>query len=334
MYIPPSQYQANLTTGGGLYTLNGEDYKGDFFLVTIGNKETAYTGKNPQDGNPKLLVNIEGNEIFDNEITPEKTFQQQLTSTPSIEIVGGYNDLLKERNGVPYRHAPMSYSPTLTEQEKKLKIFSRYFLKKNNSFSYLEVSKKEYIGISSKNKDFAWDLYDYVQIIWIINGDIYNIYNNNRKKVLNIENIYSPNNPTGKGWKNFSQFFNDNYLKYCQAVNQTGIYNFSKQRTYPSGEDVPNNFPDAYRLGNMEGNEKQQCSNCIFYKNPKQIKSHCSKWMATAKWNYWCKSYQVLNKKIQNNISQLPQTPIQQPQQQTYIPPSSTGGGSSGGGGY
>ena len=65
MYIPPSQYQANLTTGGGQYTLKGEDYKGDYFLVTIGDKKTAYTGKNPQDGTPQLLINIEGNEVFE-----------------------------------------------------------------------------------------------------------------------------------------------------------------------------------------------------------------------------------------------------------------------------
>jgi HK97 family phage portal protein len=62
---------------------------------------------------------------------------------------------------------------------------------------------------------------------------------------------------------------------------------------YPDGEEVDDNLPDAYRLGNDDKN----CANCIFYEN-----KYCEKFNADVRPEYLCNAWQGADEKALSDL--------------------------------
>ena len=198
MYIPPSQYTTGFYSNGEYSLLNGGSYVGPYFSLLNG---TTFTGKTPSPSSKQITLNPDPiNQLSQLTISP-----QNLDLTQIIQIV--------DSSSLP-RIIPSSYSPPLLSKDFKDSFIFRYFVKKSNEYIYYETNDLSYNGITSRKKEYAWDLYDAVKIQWIIKGNKPLVFKFNKTQINNVESIYSGKNINGKNWMGFSQYFKNNYLKY------------------------------------------------------------------------------------------------------------------------
>jgi len=194
MYYPKSQIKTDLYTNGDEYTLftTKENYIGPYYEVSNGNK---YTGKTPQNGPNILLIS-----------PPEFSTQDTFTSDPEI-IITLFNAAPREYQiPTPLRSIP-KFNPTLpTDQDKQNGQFTRYFCKKTNELRYIEIDKNTYNKLQTRDKQIAWDLYAPTIVLWQIKGNQEQVYSSNKGTVISIEQNLN--------WGGFSQYFQDNFLKY------------------------------------------------------------------------------------------------------------------------
>ena len=193
MYLPQSQYKANLFTNGGEFKIatTGETYTG-YYFETYQNER--YTGKTPQDGTPQLLLPLfEQPNLTNNSVTPERV---EIQISPSFEYTSDAKPrLLPQPN--PTQPTPDDY----VNGE-----FTRYFCKKNNELKYMEIDQPTHNKLQAKNASIAWDLYSPTSIQWYITGDIEKTYNIN-KSIVNLVEVEEK-------WYGFSQYFKQDYAKY------------------------------------------------------------------------------------------------------------------------
>ena len=82
-------------------------------------------------------------------------------------------------------------------------------------------------------------------------------------------------------------------------------YGETKLEEYPDGEKVPDELPDAYRLGNKENN----CGNCVYYEN-----EACSLFNAKVRTEYLCnkwKEAEEVEEKAESDIDTRPTEAMQ-----------------------
>jgi hypothetical protein len=195
MYYPKSQIKTNLYTNGGDLVLSttGELYSGYYYEISTGQK---YTGKNPQDIPNILLTSIDLNAPLEY----KQTFEQGVIITQDDLSNGAYTA------NPPIRTIPQFNPTTPTTENQQQGQFIRYFCKKTNELRYLEIDFNTYNKLKAKDPKIAWDLYNPIQIIWIIQGNQEQVYNSNKGSVLSIEQ--------NKGWISFSQYFKNDFSKY------------------------------------------------------------------------------------------------------------------------
>ena len=87
----------------------------------------------------------------------------------------------------------------------------RYFAKKTNELRYLEISKQTFTDLNSRSTNIAWDLYDPVQIQWIISGF-------SKQQVNDYNTIIVRDIERKKKWNGFSQFLKEDYTKYYKNL--------------------------------------------------------------------------------------------------------------------
>jgi len=193
MYLPQSQYKANLFTNGSEFKIatTGKIYSGYYFETY---KTERYTGKSPQDGTPQLLLPLfEQINLTNNSVTPERV-------KISISLNGEYSHTAKPRL-IPQ---PNPTQPTSNDYVNGL--FTRYFCKKNNELKYMEIDQPTYTKLKSQDTSMAWDLYTPISIQWYIAGEIEKVYNVN-KSIVNLVEVEEK-------WYGFSQYFKQDYAKY------------------------------------------------------------------------------------------------------------------------
>lgn len=196
MYYPKSQIKTDLYTNGGEYILstNKEDYKGYYYEISTGQK---YSGKFPKDGANILLL------LLKPDVLPIQDIANRgLTYVETQDEMSGGS----YKSNPPIRTLPQP-NPTLpTEQDKQNGQFSRYFCKKTNENKYMEIDQDTYKQLQAQDPRIAWDLYNPIQIIWIIQGEKTQVYSSNKGSVKVIEQQ--------RNWYGFTQWFQDKFLKY------------------------------------------------------------------------------------------------------------------------
>jgi hypothetical protein len=202
MYYPKSQITTNLSTNGKEFQVVGTDeyYIGSYFKTSDGR---FYTGKTPQDGNNKLLI-------------------QNPINDPNNPILSINSDTNYFTNSLPPSYLNASKSELIlspppqgnivfpTEEDYETGEYQRYFLKHNINNIYLEVNQSTYNNFFNLNPSVQYQLYTAIQISWILVGKPIEVYEINR----NIALLYEKENKI----MGFSNFFKGRYLKYYRPL--------------------------------------------------------------------------------------------------------------------
>jgi hypothetical protein len=200
MYYPKSQIKTDLYTYGGEYILSTTRlyYTGYYYEVSNGRK---YTGKFPQDGTNTLLFLPPESKNFSTTSPDPSNIIPQIIEFDNIE--SPYNSFKQ----LPSTRYIPPYNPnTPTQKNYSAGMYTRYFCKRVNEFSYIEISGQDFSKLNLKDPQIAWDLYTAKSLIWYIKGDKEKIYTTNK----NLTNLFEQK----EKWYGFSQYLKENYLKY------------------------------------------------------------------------------------------------------------------------
>jgi hypothetical protein len=104
------------------------------------------------------------------------------------------------------RLLPYGVTPIPDSNDYKVGEYQRYFVKKTNQNSYLEVDKQQFDSILSKDPKFFWEQYLVFPLPWSITGIESQVYQTNRnivqKRILNLKLF------------GFDKFLKEDYLKF------------------------------------------------------------------------------------------------------------------------
>jgi len=174
-YYPLSQITPNLYTNGGefIYATDGKQYVGYYYKVSDGK---FFVGRTPNDvlGNIELIKNTTQNNI----INPTVLYQET-----SINIINASNassdinpDVIKYNNLTNSTYTSDTllpyYNPQQpSQQDYQNTEFRRFFCKKTNETTYIEINNKMYNDLVTKNPNILWQLYLPFNITWQLTGD-------------------------------------------------------------------------------------------------------------------------------------------------------------------
>ena len=200
-YYPKSQVKTNLYANLGEYLIASTNtpYQGPYWKNSRGE---FYTGKTPSDVPFQQLT-----PTFDpvNEFTspvPENSISEVVTTDEGYIISKGIS-----LGDVSNYKALPNYNPTIpTEQDYQNGEFRRYFCKKANEISYIEIDQNTYTNLVTKNPKYLWQLYLSFNLPWQIIGDKEQVARTNKNVVeLTSRRLQLPK---------FGDYLNNNYLKY------------------------------------------------------------------------------------------------------------------------
>ena len=251
-YYPLSQIETDLYTNGEEYALISDipqnnqikkatnTYKGPYFKVSSGK---VFSGKVPTNQSIELIpINPVNGQLIENE--------QVILDKPSTKIVEIVNEfktddssLYDSKNNVIYRAntsnytsnsksriIPSSYYPFLSQKQKDEDQFTRYFTKRTNELRYIEIDKKTYDALESRNSNIAWDLYEPASLIWKIKGDKQEIHTSNKAATISVEQK--------SRWPGFSKYFKDKYTQFYQNPEaKENLYTNGGEFKTPNGRE-------------------------------------------------------------------------------------------------
>ena len=202
MYYPLSQITPNLYTNGNefAYALSNQPYSGYYWKNSKGQ---YFTGKTPQDLPTEELVPISKT----NNINPNQTIVNTYSEYYLVESDNIIYNQIKNVNISP-NQIPTYYITFPTQQNYQIGEFKRYFCKKTNEITYLEISKETYDKLTNQSKDILYELYQPFNISWQLTGDKTQVYTTNRNIVeLTMKQQKLPQ---------FDLYLKKDYTKYYQ----------------------------------------------------------------------------------------------------------------------
>ena len=234
MYIPKNRIKTNLFTSGGEYMVlaTSIEYVGYYHSLYTGK---FYTGKTQNDTNIRELIPItpEAGEDLSSEeelppnLTPDLNKIALFLNDPDPivdEDIWNQGDIvryleIKRKNPLDDdpRELPSQEYPQPTEDDYKLGVFTRYFVKKINELKYIELSKEIYDKMKKKNPDYVWELYLCFKLQWTITGPKSQVPIANRNQVLIAEQRIKS---LGLG-----EFLRHDYLKFYDSTYKTFTVN-------------------------------------------------------------------------------------------------------------
>ena len=191
MYYPKSQVKTALYTNGGEFSRadDNQNYTGYYWKNSKGQ---YYSGKSPNDTNVIQLLSIETNDSEESSLPARFSFWTN--SYP--------NQITNVKPGL----SPQITFPKPTKEDYTLGIYTRYFTKKSNQNIYYEISKDSYTKIINKDSSIKWELYEGIQLNWVLSGKEKDVYSTNKNTVhTKEENQKLPG---------FSKIFREDYLQY------------------------------------------------------------------------------------------------------------------------
>ena len=180
-YYPSNRIVTNLYTNGGefIVRVTSLPYSGYYYKLYNG---TFFTGKTPNDGNPQLLIPVPDPTI------PAVEEFSTVSIVPRTKRTSELKTYLAISNtSLEDKLVPIYYYPKPTTQDYELGEFQRYFAKKQNEISFIEINKKTYDNLLSNNPAWLWPLYTPFTIPWEITGEKQTVYNINRNITLLAE---------------------------------------------------------------------------------------------------------------------------------------------------
>ena len=186
MYFPKSQIKTDLYTKGNLLRniSTKEMYIGDYFEVSNGK---YYSGKNPTDSPVTELELIPNNsEEYYNKtnnfsinpsigdpIIDEQEDADQFEAVNSTAIFTLPTEYLNAVNLTFENNitSPKSHFPSPTKEDYNFGEIQRYYLKKINSYNFIEINLSTYEQYLQKQPTVQYPLYTLIRFSWQISGE-------------------------------------------------------------------------------------------------------------------------------------------------------------------
>jgi len=187
MYFPKSKIIPDQYTNGNdlVYKDNNQYYQGYYHILASGK---IYSGKNTTDGTPRELIFVQNSaNTVDSELeiyTPSPTSTFALYDFETSKL---YYDSVRLKNGIDYP-ATSLIEPYYVIPTPKYPSFIRYFVKRVNSNSYIEIDQTQYQKIISRDNKYNWASYLAFELPWTTGADSrQNIFTTNKNIVLLTE---------------------------------------------------------------------------------------------------------------------------------------------------
>jgi hypothetical protein len=198
MYFPKSQITPNLYTNGNefAYSSNKQEYIGYYFKVSTGK---YFSGKNPDDRPNEELISLE---------TDITTINTEFSLSSIVTIIDPIYSYIANQPVPPPTYIP-SYNPLIpTQQDYQIGEFRRYFCKKVNEISYIEIDKDTHDKLVNKDSQIEYSLYIPFYISWQLTGDKQQVARTNKNIVeLTMKRLSLPK---------FNLYLREDYTKYYQ----------------------------------------------------------------------------------------------------------------------
>jgi hypothetical protein len=202
MYYPKSQITPNLYTNGEefVFKTNLSPYKGYYFKTSKGEYFTV-RNQNDLPNEPLITQAIPDSPNLDTSNPTLQTFISQDYDVNVLTYIA-----LKNPNLIT---TLPQYSPTIpTPQDYQNNEFRRYFAKKTNELTYVEISKSTYEKLINKDPQIEFSLYFGFNIPWSLTGDKQKVAQTNKNIVeiaIKRQKLYK-----------FDEYLKQDYLKYYQ----------------------------------------------------------------------------------------------------------------------
>jgi hypothetical protein len=173
MYFPKSQITPNLYTNGNefAYANTNQEYIGYYFKTSTGK---YFSGRNQDDRPNQELVSLK---------TDITTTSLPTTPESLVIVVDPIYSYVTNTPIPPPSFLPV-YSPTIpTQQDYQNTEFQRYFCKKTNEISYIEINKEQFDKLVAKDPQILWQLYKPFTITWQLTGNKETVARVNRNSV-------------------------------------------------------------------------------------------------------------------------------------------------------
>lgn len=169
MYFPKSKIITDQYTNGGelFYKSSGLPYQGYYYILASGQ---VFSGKSPTDGQPLELVYTTNHN--DKSSTEPDTFQTSPTSVFKLYDFGTsklpYDNIRKQKQ---IEYPPTSLiEPVYTLPTPSYPSFRRYFVKRVNNVSFIEIDAIQYNALASKDNSYNWPSYIPFFLPWTTGG--------------------------------------------------------------------------------------------------------------------------------------------------------------------
>ena len=212
MYFPLSQITPNLYTNGSDYVFLNDTktfYKGYYFKTA---SEKSYTGKTPNNSSKEIVLASSINTPLNTPPNPEdlvslNNIEQLTISQPNLtSFIASDYPFFKTFN----RTIPQYVSLSPTNENYQQGYFTRYFCKKTNEFTYLEIDKDTYDKLKKKDPKILHQLYKPFELKWQLTGNKEMVYKTNKNlvdTVMRDQKMYLLNKYLKE---NYTQFWKSN----------------------------------------------------------------------------------------------------------------------------
>jgi hypothetical protein len=207
MYYPLSQITPNLYTNGGEYinASTQEQYAGYYFKTSKGQ---YFTGRNTNDKPNILLIPYVSDGVINIE-TPND-ISNSIYNIDDVDVINFL--ILNKKTSKDIQSAapgiPLFNPTTPSSQDYQNNEFRRYFAKKTNELTYVEISKSTYEKLINKDPQIDFSLYFGFNIPWSLSGDKQKVAQTNKNIVeiaIKRQKLYK-----------FDEYLKQDYLKYYQ----------------------------------------------------------------------------------------------------------------------
>lgn len=216
-YYPLSQIQTGLTSKPGEFkilnptktispNLNKRIIGGEYigpYIKTSDNK--FYTGKSLTDPDGVVELQPLKQELLPQPYSPKElngninTFKKKENIIDKIIESSSQTSYYTHDYGYRILSKKPLYSNAPLPPSSSAAVFDESILSKNNGYRYfskhkinkniIEISKKTYEDIKSKNPNIQYELYDIMQIKWVISGEKYNPIEYNSQQIKIAESL-------------------------------------------------------------------------------------------------------------------------------------------------
>lgn len=207
-YYPLNRVKTNLRTNGSEFLLNGQPYRGYYYITYDGN---AFTGKDPVQGPSLTLSKIE---------IPKPSTNVQNGPIPGVENDVYNNIAVPSLQVLPTFQTPQPFFPQPTDTDYKRGSITRYFAKKRDQAGFvIEVNKETHDSLKNTDSVYDYITYEAISTFWQITGPLYDNRVNKQYAVAGIidtnKRLIDLKEP---GFPGLKAFIGEDYAKFAKPV--------------------------------------------------------------------------------------------------------------------